>query len=144
MDTKDQSHMHACSGVTMQNKKINLQPHTAFPQKNRKEINTQLFFGRKKSFSTSVSKRSCCRQQIQNANSSQRSKLLPKSNSLKQFFWRINLRNPRLHSYQEHQKQVKRKNLCKTHFPLALFKKNESRTNKWTNRNPKKPTLVQL
>lgn len=58
---------HVCT-FRSNNTKPNILTHTPtkLSQKNSKEINTQLFFGRKKSFSSSVSKSSCCRQiQIQ-------------------------------------------------------------------------------
>jgi hypothetical protein len=65
MDPKDQSHMYAHSGVTLPNKKINSHPQL-FPRKTEKKSTLNLVFEEKNSFSTSVSKSSCCRQaQIQ-------------------------------------------------------------------------------
>ncbi len=60
---------HTCICIFRSNNtKPNILTHTPtkLSQNNSKEINTQFFFGRKKSFSSSVSKSSCCRQiQIQ-------------------------------------------------------------------------------
>jgi hypothetical protein len=107
--------MYEYSGVTLPNKKIDLHPHTTLSQKNRKEIQAHLFFLKKEIlFNFCVEKQLL--QTNPNPNSSQRSKLLLKSNSSKHKIWGINLEKPRLHAHQVHQKQVKWQNVCITHF----------------------------